>query len=123
MAVDRGCSTNSSRLQHLVLDDRGFHGIDGRQRLDRRRICKERCRRKSTMITAQPPVDKWHALIGEPTITDANRRPPHSSRNAACKIWHAPQCHDPGKFCGAVLIFFIHLNTCLGIELYLQGWK
>ena len=59
------------RLQHLVLDDRGFHGIDGRQRLDRRRICKERCRRKSTMITAQPPVDKWHALIGEPTITDA----------------------------------------------------
>ena len=43
-------------------------GIDGRQRLDLLKICKERCRRKSTMITAQLPADKWHALTGEPII-------------------------------------------------------
>ena len=27
--------------------------------------------RRSTIITSQIPVDKWHALIGDPTYADA----------------------------------------------------
>ena len=37
------------------------------------RILEERYGRRSTTITSQFPVDKWHALIGDPTYADANR--------------------------------------------------
>ena len=40
-------------------------------RLDLLEICEERYRRRSTLITAQLPVAKWHDLIGEATIADA----------------------------------------------------
>jgi len=32
---------------------------------------RERYGRRSTIITSQIPVDKWHALIGDPTYADA----------------------------------------------------
>ena len=60
-----------ARVQLLVLDDWGTHGLSDRQRLDLLEICEERYRRKSTLIAAQVPVAKWHDLIGEPTIADA----------------------------------------------------
>ncbi len=60
-----------ARVQLLILDDWGTHGLSDRQRLDLLEICEERYRRKSTLIAAQVPVDKWHDLIGEPTIADA----------------------------------------------------
>ena len=60
-----------ARVQLLILDDWGTHGMDDRQRFDLLHICEERYRRKSTLITAQIPIAKWHDLIGEPTIADA----------------------------------------------------
>ncbi len=60
-----------ARVQLLILDDWGTHGLNDRQRLDLLEICEERYRRRSTLITAQLPVAKWHDLIGEPTIADA----------------------------------------------------
>ena len=45
--------------------------MNDNQRLDLLDICEERYRRKSTLITAQPPVESWHAIIGEPTVADA----------------------------------------------------
>ena len=60
-----------ARVQLLILDDWGTHGLNDRQRLDLLEICEERYRRKSTLIIAQVPVAKWHDLIGEPTIADA----------------------------------------------------
>ena len=60
-----------ARVQLLILDDWGTHGLNDRQRLDLLEICEERYRRKSTLITAQVPVYKWHDMIGEPTIADA----------------------------------------------------
>ncbi len=56
-----------ARVQLLVLDDWGTHGLSDRQRLDLVEICEERYRRKSTLISAQVPVAKWLDLIGEPT--------------------------------------------------------
>jgi DNA replication protein DnaC len=32
-------------------------------------ILEERYGRRSTIITSQIPVDKWHELIGEPTLS------------------------------------------------------
>ena len=53
------------------LDDWGTHTLNDQQRLDLLEIFEDRYRRKSTLITAQLPVAKWHDMIGEPTIADA----------------------------------------------------
>ncbi|MBU6473159.1 MAG: IS21-like element helper ATPase IstB [Alphaproteobacteria bacterium] len=60
-----------ARVQLMVLDDWGTHSLTDQQRLDLLEIFEERYRRKSTLITAQLPVVKWHEMIGEPTIADA----------------------------------------------------
>ena len=60
-----------ARVQLLILDDWGTHCLNDQQRLDLLEIFEERYRRKSTLITAQLPVAKWHDMIGEPTIADA----------------------------------------------------
>jgi DNA replication protein DnaC len=60
-----------ARVQLLILDDWGTHSLNDQQRLDLLEIFEERYRRKSTLITAQLPVAKWHDMIGEPTIADA----------------------------------------------------
>lgn len=60
-----------ARVQLLVLDDWGTHGLTDQQRLDLLELFEERYQRRSTIITAQLPVSGWHAMIGEPTIADA----------------------------------------------------
>ena len=60
-----------ARVQLLVLDDWGTHGLTDQQRLDLLELFEERYQRRSTIITAQMPVSGWHAMIGEPTIADA----------------------------------------------------
>ncbi len=57
-----------ARIELLILDDWGTHGLTDQQRLDLLEIFEERYRRKSTLITAQLPVTAWHDMIGEPTI-------------------------------------------------------
>jgi DNA replication protein DnaC len=60
-----------ARVQLLVLDDWGTHSLTDQQRLDLLELFEERYQRRSTIITAQPPVSGWHQMIGEPTIADA----------------------------------------------------
>ena len=60
-----------TRVQLLVLDDWGSHGLTEQQRGDLLEIFEERYKRKSTLITAQLPVAQWHEMIGQPTIADA----------------------------------------------------
>jgi len=60
-----------ARVELLILDDWGTHGLSDQQRLDLLEIFEERYRRKSTLITDQLPVAAWHEMIGEPTIADA----------------------------------------------------
>jgi len=60
-----------ARVQLLVLDDWGSHGLTDQQRLDLLELFEERYQRRSTIITAQLPVSGWHDMIGEPTIADA----------------------------------------------------
>jgi DNA replication protein DnaC len=59
------------RVQLLILDDFGTHSLSDQQRFHLFEIVEERYRRKSTLITAQTPVARWHDLIADPTVADA----------------------------------------------------
>jgi DNA replication protein DnaC len=58
-------------VQLLILDDWGLEPLDATARHDLLEILEERYGRRSTIITSQIPVDKWHELIGDPTYADA----------------------------------------------------
>ena len=58
-------------VQLLILDDWGLEPLDAAARHDLLEILEERYGRRSTIITSQIPVDKWHEVIGDPTYADA----------------------------------------------------
>lgn len=58
-------------VELLILDDWGLEPLDGDARRDLYEILEERYGRRSTILTSQIPVDKWHAVIGDPTYADA----------------------------------------------------
>ncbi len=55
----------------LILDDFGLQILDVEDRLAFLEIIEDRHGRKSTIITSQLPVLKWHEAIGDETIADA----------------------------------------------------
>jgi len=55
----------------LILDDWGLEPLGPEQRRDMLEIVEERYGRGATLITSQIPVDRWHDLIGDPTLGDA----------------------------------------------------
>lgn len=59
------------KLDLLILDDFGLKPLDSNQRLMLLEIFEDRHGKRSTIITSQLPVSKWHEIISEPTIGDA----------------------------------------------------
>jgi DNA replication protein DnaC len=57
--------------QLLILDDWGLEPLAPEQRHDMLEIVEERYGHGATLITSQIPVDRWHDLIGDPTLGDA----------------------------------------------------
>lgn len=55
----------------LILDDFGLHPMDKITRLALLQMLEDRYGKKSTLISSQLPVDKWHQYIGENTVADA----------------------------------------------------
>jgi len=55
----------------LLLDDFGLMPLNDDTRRDLLEILDDRHNRKSTLVTSQLPVEKWHDHIGEPTLADA----------------------------------------------------
>src|SRR5208283_3419948 len=55
----------------LILDDFGIQPLDNQNRSSLMEIIEDRHGKRSTIITAQLPVMKWHEIIGEQTIADA----------------------------------------------------
>lgn len=55
----------------LILDDWGLTGFTDELRRDLLELVEERHDRRSIIITSQFPVEKWHDLIGDPTLADA----------------------------------------------------
>ena len=60
-----------SGVKLLILDDWGLEPLGAEQRHDLLEIVEERYGRGATLITSQIPVDRWHDLIGDPTLGDA----------------------------------------------------
>ena len=55
----------------LVLDDLGLAPFTEEARRDFLEILEDRHGKKSTLITSQFPIAKWHEMIGDPTLADA----------------------------------------------------
>ncbi|NNF17337.1 MAG: ATP-binding protein [Gammaproteobacteria bacterium] len=55
----------------IVLDDWGLENLTLGQRNDVLELMEDRHGSRSTLITSQVPIKKWHAAIGDPTLADA----------------------------------------------------
>lgn len=55
----------------LILDDFGVQPLDNGSRAFLLDIIEDRHGKRSTIITSQLPVKKWHEVIGEKTLADA----------------------------------------------------
>lgn len=60
-----------AKTEVLLLDDWGLEKLTTEQRHDLLEILEDRHGHRSTLVTSQLPVDKWHAIIGDPTLADA----------------------------------------------------
>ena len=63
--------TAMAKTEVLVLDDWGLASLTAEQRRDLLEILEDRHGVRSTLATSQLPLDKWHDLIGDPTLADA----------------------------------------------------
>jgi DNA replication protein DnaC len=55
----------------IILDDFGMQPFDNSSRSALMEIIEDRHGKRSTIITSQLPVQKWHDAIGEKTVADA----------------------------------------------------
>lgn len=55
----------------IILDDWGAAAFTATQRRDMLEVLDDHYGHRSTLVTSQMPVDKWHELIGDPTLADA----------------------------------------------------
>jgi len=55
----------------LILDDLGLATVRDAQRHDLLEVLDDRYGERSTIVTSQLPIPKWHDWIGEPTVADA----------------------------------------------------
>jgi DNA replication protein DnaC len=59
------------RTDVVILDDWGIAPLDDAERRELLEIIEERHGRRSTLVTSQLPVEKWHAFIGDNTLADS----------------------------------------------------
>jgi DNA replication protein DnaC len=59
-----------SRVDVLVVDDWAMAPLQETERREFWEICEERYQTRSTILTSQIPVSKWHEQIGDPTLAD-----------------------------------------------------
>ena len=60
-----------ARVDLLILDNWGPQVMTADHRRDLMEIVEDRYGRGSLLITSQVPVDRWHEIIGDPTLADA----------------------------------------------------
>jgi DNA replication protein DnaC len=59
-----------SRIDVLVIDDWAMAPLSEAERREVWEICEDRYQARSTILTSQLPVPRWHEQIGDPTIAD-----------------------------------------------------
>jgi DNA replication protein DnaC len=60
-----------ARVDLLILDDWGLQPLDGNARHHLLEILEDRYGQRSTLVTSQLPVARWHQTINDPTYADA----------------------------------------------------
>jgi DNA replication protein DnaC len=60
-----------ARTDVIILDDWGLEPLTAEHRRDLLEILEDRHGSRSTIVTSQIPVEKWHEIIGDPTLADA----------------------------------------------------
>lgn len=60
-----------AKIDLLVIDDWGLTVLTDEQRRDLLEILEDRHDLRSTVIASQVPIEKWHTVIGDPTLGDA----------------------------------------------------
>lgn len=60
-----------ARFDILIIDDWGLAQPDDETRRDLLEILDDRFNKRSTIVTGQLPVAKWHDYLGDPTLADA----------------------------------------------------
>ena len=58
------------RVDVMVIDDWAMAPLSEPERRDFWEICEERYQRRSTVLTSQLPISRWHEQIGDPTLAD-----------------------------------------------------
>jgi len=77
MAIAKGDGRYSKYLatlaktEVLILDDWGLAKLTAENRRDLLEILEDRHGVRSTLATSQLPIEKWHDIIGDPTLADA----------------------------------------------------
>lgn len=59
------------RTRLLIIDDWGPEPLTAEQRRDLLEIVDDRYEKGSLLVTSQIPVNRWHELVGDPTLGDA----------------------------------------------------
>jgi DNA replication protein DnaC len=59
-----------ARIDVLVIDDWAMAPLSEPERRDFWEICEDRYQARSTILTSQLPVTRWHEQIGDPTLAD-----------------------------------------------------
>jgi DNA replication protein DnaC len=59
-----------SDIDVLVIDDWAMNQLSEPERRDFWEICEDRYQVRSTILTSQLPVSRWHEQIGDPTLAD-----------------------------------------------------
>ena len=62
-----------AKIDVLVIDDWGLSAFNAENTRDLLEIIEDRYPTRSTLVTSQLPVEKWHATIADPTFADAIR--------------------------------------------------
>ena len=60
-----------AKFDLLVIDDWGLAILTEEQRRDMLEILEDRNDLRSTLLASQVPIEKWHTVIGDPTLADA----------------------------------------------------
>ena len=60
-----------AKTEVVVIDDFGLAKLSAENRRDLLEIIEDRHGVRSTIVTSQLPVEKWHAVVGDPTLADA----------------------------------------------------
>jgi DNA replication protein DnaC len=60
-----------ARVSLLVLDDWALSPLEGQAQHDILEVVDDRIGLRSTLVTSQLPINKWHDMIGDPTVADA----------------------------------------------------